>query len=138
MLHLPKGTKQATLLDVDQLTEVTYGPPTENGLPFPTAVKGWFVWPTGRREPLTDLTFSEFRRYTPTADELDFEKQFGIVLPALPPRPWVPSSVRGSRVIWWLLGGLALTAVAAPVVCVRRRRAARRVEPAPEGAKGVV
>src|SRR5205823_5617049 len=41
----------------------------------------------GRREPMTDIEFTEFRRYTPTADELDFEKQFGIPLPALPPKP---------------------------------------------------
>jgi hypothetical protein len=136
MPHVPKGSTALGYLDVDQVTEVTYGPPTENGLPFPTAVKGWFVWSKGRREPMTDLTFTEFRRYTPTADELDFEKQFGIPLPALPPKPGVLSSAGGSRVSWWLLSGLALTAVAAAVVYVRHRRTARRHEPAPDGAKG--
>jgi hypothetical protein len=125
MYNIPKGTTARTLLDVDQLTEITYGPPTENGLPFPTAVKGWFVWPNGRREPMIDLTFTEFRRYKPTADELDFEKQFGIPLPALPPRPGSPAAGGGARISRWLIGGLVFTAMAAAVVYVRRRAASR-------------
>ena len=125
--HVPKGTTTTKLLDVDQVTEVSYGPPTDNGLPFPTAVKGSFVWPTGRKEPMTDVEFSEFRRYTPTADELDFEKQFGIPLPALPPRPAGSAAAGGSggRTKWWLLGGLAVVGLAIAAVVVRRRRAAR-------------
>ena len=123
--HVPKGTTTMKLLDVDQVTEVSYGPPqADTGLPFPTAVKGWFVWPTGRREPMTDVEFTEFRRYTPTADELDFEKQFGIPLPALPPKPAGSATAAGGRTKWWLLGGLAVVGLAAAVVVVRRRRAA--------------
>jgi hypothetical protein len=131
LLHSPKGSRGITVLDVDQLTEITYGPPTENGLPFPTAVKGWYVWPTGRREPMTDIEFSEFKRYTPSAEELDFEKQFGIPLPALPPKPGVLAKAGGNRVTRWLAGGLALTVIAALVVLIRRRRTARRGGPAP-------
>lgn len=126
MLHIPKGSKSPSPLKVDQLTEITYGPPTENGLPFPTAVKGWFVWPTGRREPMTDIEFTEYRRYTPTADELDFEKQFGLPLPALPPKPGMLTSAGGSRISRWLIGGLALTTVAAAGVYLRLRWAAGR------------
>ena len=124
MYSVPKGSTAARLLDVDQVTEVSYGPATDNGLPFPTAVKGWYVWPTGRREPMTDVEFTEFRRYTPTADELDFEKQFGIPLPALPPRPAGSASAAGGRTKWWLLGGLVAVGLIAAVVVVRHRRAA--------------
>jgi hypothetical protein len=129
MFHILKGATRSVVLDVDQVTEVTYGPPTENGLPFPTAVKGWYVWPTGRREPMTDIVFTEFRRYTPTADELDFQKQFGIALPALPPKPGLLESILGGgsgggRVTRWLVGGVAVTLAVAAVVYLRRRRAA--------------
>lgn len=121
LLHIPKGSRSGGVLDVEQVTEVSYGPPTENGLPFPTAVKGWYVWPTGRREPMTDVEFTEFRRYTPTADELDFQKQFGIPLPALPPKPSGLVKMGSSRVTRWLAVGLGITVVAAVVVYALRR-----------------
>ena len=133
MLHVPKGSTSPIFLDVAQETEITYGPPTENGLPFPTAVKGSYVWPTGRKEPMTDIEFTEFRRYKPTADELDFEKQFGIPLPALPPKPTASSGstlggmVGGGRTKWWLLGGLVTVSLAAVAVYIRRRRRAAQV-----------
>ena len=135
MYHIPKGGNSSVFLNVDQVTVITYGPPTENGLPFPVSVKGSYVWPTGRREPMTDIEFTEFRRYKPTADELDFEKQFGIPLPALPPKPTASSGSTlgklvggGGRTKWWLLGGLAVVSLTALAVYLRRRRA-RKVEP---------
>ncbi len=129
-LHIPKGGS-AMLLDVAQETEITYGPPTENGLPFPVSVKGWYVWPTGRKEPMLDIVYTDFRRYQPSADELDFEKQFGIPLPALPPKPTASSGSTlggiggGGRTKWWLLGAFAVVSLTAAAVYLRRRRMAR-------------
>ncbi len=121
MMHLPKGQSQGVLLNVDQLTEITYGPPTENGLPFPKSIKGWYVWPDGKREPMTDIEFTEYKRYTPTADELDFEKNFGIQLPALPPKPLAKPGA-ASKVGRWLLIALGVAAVATIAIAIARRR----------------
>ncbi len=79
---------------IRKVVEVNYGPPTENGLPFPTSVKGWLIDQAGKRTPAEDVTFTEYRRYTPTPDELDMEKQFG-VKPVPPPTPRPPLPPEG-------------------------------------------
>ena len=118
MMSMQKG--QIGMRDIDQLTEISYGP-TENGLPFPKAIKGWFIWPDGKREPMTDVEFTEYKRYTPTADELDFEKTFGIQLPALPPKPLAKPGTF-SKVGRWLLIAFGVAASATIAIAVVRRR----------------
>ena len=119
MMSMQKG--QIGMRDIDQLTEITYGPPMENGLPFPKAIKGWFVWPDGKREPMTDIEFTEYKRYTPTTDELDFEKNFGIQLPALPPKPMAKPGT-ASKVGRWLMIAFGIAASATIAIAIVRRR----------------
>jgi hypothetical protein len=120
--HYQKGK----LEPIRRVTEVTYGPPTENGLPFPKAVKGWFIMPDGKRHPMTDIEFNEYRRYTPTADELDMEKQFGVKPLPSGPRPSLPGGGPAARVAGWLYAaaGALVLVTAGLVVVARRRRAA--------------
>jgi hypothetical protein len=121
MYSIPKGKTRPVRIDVDQLTEISYGPPTSNGLPFPKSVKGWYVWPDGKRQPMTDIVFTEFKRYTPTADELDFEKNFGLKLPELPPKPFEMNN-RPSGYGRWLWSAFIVAAFATVVTVYLRRR----------------
>lgn len=69
---------------------VSYASAPPGELPFPSAARGWWLGDSGTREPADEVTFTEYRRHYPTADELNVEKRFGVRLPAFGPRPPLP------------------------------------------------
>jgi hypothetical protein len=70
---------------------VSYAPAPPGELPFPTAVRGWdHNFNNGTRVPAEEVTFTEYRRYRPTPDELNVEKRFGVRLPPPSSRPPLP------------------------------------------------
>ena len=99
------------------------------GLPFPKSIKSWIVEAGGKRIPQTDVEYTEYKRYTPTPDEVDMEKQFGISPLPLPPRPELPATARGAtpgtKIARWLYGSAALFAILTATIVVRARRRAR-------------
>ena len=127
-----------------KVTEISYGPPApDTGLPFPTAVKTTYHLPDGKTFPGESVTFTEYRRYTPTPDEVDVEKVLKVKMPAIPPRPplppegqyldpdrpgeLLPAVRRSGRTAWpWYAGGGVL-AVAAIATALRVRRSRRPV-----------
>lgn len=132
-------TKTKRVEPIRRVVEITYGPPApDTGLPFPTKVKGEYITPDGKRYPAEDITFTEYRRYTPTSDEVDPEKVFRIKMPAIPPRPpllpegqYLDSAPPGEMLAerregvpawWWYAGAGVLAAVAAGLVVRSRRR----------------
>jgi hypothetical protein len=104
--------------------ELTYmdGP---EGFPIPSEYRQWWVLPDGRRVPIEETRFTEYERYTPTDDDFDLEKQFG-VKPLPKGQKFDASYPVGGRRGWWLwalAGGLAVV-TAGLVWYARRRRAA--------------
>ena len=59
----------------------------EGGRLWPTRHESYQVPSGGKKQPLTETTFVEYVPYTPTADELDMEKQFGVKPIPHEPRP---------------------------------------------------
>jgi hypothetical protein len=103
---------------------------TPDGIPFPKSVKGWYDEPNGKRIPFADVEFTEYRRYTPTADEVDMEKQFGLQPLPLPPRPELPPASRKTTVgtkLARLLYGIAALFAAITVALIFRRRKTKSV-----------
>ena len=127
---------------IRKVVEISYGPPAaDTGLPFPTAVKTTYHMPDGKQHPGESVTFTEYRRYTPTADEVDVEKVLKVKMPAIPPRPplppegqyldpdrpgeLLPAARRTGWSAWpWYAGGgvLAIAAIAAALRVRRSRR----------------
>ena len=120
--------KLRKMVDVEQVTDYTYTP-NPGGIPFPKSVKGWYVEANGKKLPMTDIEYTEYKRYTPTPDEVDMEKQFGISPLPLPPRPELPAAARGAtpgtKIARWLYGSAALFAILTATIVVRARRRAR-------------
>ena len=110
---------------VRRMGVLTYAPSAE-GVPLPTKYEMWYILPDGRKVPNGLDEFLEYSRYTPTADDFDLEKQFGIK-PLPPPGTGIGSNPATSRRLgWWLYGGAALFALltAGLIIMRRRRRAA--------------
>ena len=107
---------------------ITYKQDKEK-IPFPQSVKGWYIEPSGKKIPWIDVEYTEYKRYTPTPDEVDMEKQFGISPLPLPPRPELPAAARGAtpgtKIARWLYGSAALFAILTATIVVRARRRAR-------------
>ncbi len=126
LLELPALRK----LPIKTAGVLTYAPGPD-GYPIPKEYKEWFIHPDGRKVPKVEVTWDEFSRYTPTADDFDLEKQFGIK--RLPPPPGAvdaPERFAGKtpgRSWWWLYAVAAALALvtAGLVVAARRRRRAR-------------
>ena len=119
--------KLRKMVDVEQVTDYTYTP-NPGGIPFPKSVKGWYVEANGKKLPMTDIEYTEYKRYTPTPDEVDMEKQFGISPLPLPPRPELPAArgaTPGTKIARWLYGFAALFAIITAAIVVRSRRRAR-------------
>ena len=119
--------KLRKLVDVEQVTDYAYTP-NPGGIPFPKSVKGWYVEANGKKLPMTDIEYTEYKRYTPTPDEVDMEKQFGISPLPLPPRPELPAArgaTPGTKIARWLYGFAALFAIITAAIVVRSRRRAR-------------
>jgi hypothetical protein len=98
---------------------------SDGGRLWPTRQEEYQVASDGKKQMLRETTFLEYAPHTPTADELDIEKQFGIKpIPHEPrpesaqPRP-LPSAGR-SRV--WLYAAAGVLAAAAVLVAVVRYR----------------
>jgi hypothetical protein len=120
--------KLRKMVDVEQVTDYTYTP-NPGGIPFPKSVKGWYVEANGKKLPMTDVEYTEYKRYTPNADEVDMEKQFGISPLPLPPRPELPAAARGAtpgtKISRWLYVSAALFAILSAVIVIRARRRAK-------------
>ncbi len=131
---------------IRRVVEVSYGPPSaDTGLPFPMAVKTTYHMPDGKTLPGQQVTFTEYRRYTPTADEVDVEKVLKVKMPAIPPRPplppegqyldpdrpgeLLPAVRRTGRAAWPWYAGAGVLAVAAIAAAIRVRRNRHRASP---------
>lgn len=113
---------------VRQTGLVTYAPSKE-GYPLPTKFEVWYVLPSGRKLPHVVTEFVEYSRYTPTADDFDLEKQFG-VKPLPKPAAGSPATTAiaaNSRPGWWLyaLAGVFGTVTAGPLAYRRLRKGVR-------------
>ena len=123
-----------------KMVEVHYGPPqADTGLPFPTSVKGWFVTADGSKPTAEDVEFTEYRRYTPTAGEVDVATVFGVAVLPVPARPPLPpvghfmepialaqpvttSAHPGRASRYWYAAASALALAAGGLAYVVRRR----------------
>ena len=121
IMEMPSRAK----LPIKQAGELSYAPGPD-GYPIPRTFKEWFVHPDGRKVPKVTVTWEEFARYTPAADDFDLEKQFGIKrLP--PPAGLSEAMLRGTGRSWrWLYAVAAVLALVTGglVVVARRRRSA--------------
>ncbi len=140
------GMPQARTRQIEpirRVVEISYGAPAaDTGLPFPTAIKTTYHMPDGKTLPGESVTFTEYRRYTPTPDEVDVEKVLKVKMPTIPPRPplppegqyldpdrpgeLLPAVRRSGRTAWpWYAGGgvLAVASVTLGLLFRRRRRA---------------
>lgn len=70
--------------------DVSYRPALAGELPFPAAIRSRLIEPDGTELPGVEVTFTEYRRYTPMPDELDPVRLFGLPLPDAGPRPPLP------------------------------------------------
>lgn len=105
---------------------VTYKASAE-GFPLPERFETWSVHPDGKRVPHSLTEVIEYVKYTPTADDFDLEKQFGVK--PLPPGTTVSAMAAssGGRSWRWLYAGatvMGLVTVALVVVARRRRKLA--------------
>ncbi len=83
---------QGNVRQAKEVVTIDYGPPQpDTGLPFPTRVTGTYFAPGQPDIVAEDVTFTEYKRYAPTADELDPVKQFGVAVPPAEPRPPLPT-----------------------------------------------
>lgn len=101
---------------------------TDGGKLWPTRREIYTVNAKGKKQPVAEFNFVEYAPYTPTADELDMEKQFGIKPIPYGPRPDSAkpgaSGTAGRSRLWLyaVAGVLATTAIG--IVAVRRRKKA--------------
>jgi hypothetical protein len=126
------GVKPTTKPPIRREGVLTYTPSAE-GVPLPTKYEFWFVLPDGRKQPQGVVEFLEYTRYTPTADDFDLEKQFGVKPPPEPSptteTPGVPVSepshagVAGWR-SWWPTAVASVVVVLIMLLLAFRRRAA--------------
>ena len=111
-------------IPIKQAGELTYAPGPD-GYPVPKEYKQWYVYPDGRQVPRLEVTWLEFSPYTPTADDFDLEKQFGVTPPVEPPpaEPPVPEELSW-RGLYAVAAVVALLAGWGVAVVRRRRRLA--------------
>lgn len=122
-------------------TAVEYGPGPE-GFPVPVSFRRWSVLPDGREVPVEEGRFVVYERYTPTDDDFDLSKHFGIdpgrvKWDEAPPPGAVPEKRQPPLLrrpwVWYTAGGVV--AVLTALLVVRWRRRARRwwddIPPAP-------
>ncbi len=91
------------------------------GFPIPKEYKEWFILPGGKRVPREEVVFTEYERYTPTDDDFDLEKQFGIKPFPKAPKPGKLSGGRWGRWLWIAGGVLGLTTLVLIALRWRRR-----------------
>jgi hypothetical protein len=135
--HVDRATYQHLYSEVDRIVDVKargYGAGTrvrkteyrsEGGRLWPTRQEEYQVTPDGKRQPWSETTFLEYAPHTPSADELDLEKQFGVKpIPHEPrpesARPGPPPPVAGGRAWQYAAAGLATAAAVLIMVLLRR------------------
>ena len=107
--------------------EITYVP-SDFGYPVPKKYVSNFVEPNGKVTPMLEIDFLKWERYTPTADDFDLEKQFGVKpLPkpveATPsPIDTVPETPERNWGLWIASAALVVVTVVLFVFVWRRRR----------------
>ncbi|MBX9627394.1 MAG: hypothetical protein K2X82_26560 [Gemmataceae bacterium] len=96
----------------------------EGGRLWPTREEEHQIGADGRKQMVSETTFLEYAPYTPTADELDIGKQFGVKPIPHEPRPEsaIPRPVPAGGTGAWLYAAAGILAVAAVAVVVARRR----------------
>ncbi len=96
--------------------------PSDEGFPLPWKFETWNLLPDGTRLPQSSAEVTEFARYTPTADDFDLGRQFGVT-PESPPEPPAPEELSG-RGLYAAAAVAALLAGWGVAVARRRRRLA--------------
>lgn len=93
---------------------------------LPTKYEWYRVTTAGQKQMIYEDEFPVYEPYTPTADDLDLEKQFGVKPIAHEPRPAsaMPKEGLRSRAVWWYAGGGVLIVVAVGLLLLARRRRA--------------
>jgi hypothetical protein len=93
---------------------------------YPVKVEQHRLQPDGVQRKMSLVEFTEYAPYTPTADDLDLEKRFGVKPVAHEPRPDSakprPPKSSGS-LIWYIVGGVLAVVAVGLVLYARRRRA---------------
>ena len=114
----PKTNKKGTIKMMGQLTYR----PSDEGFPLPWKFETWNILPDGKRVPQSLSEVTEYVKYTPTADDFDLEKQFG-VKPL--PLPGTAAYLAASRSWRWLYAvaatGFAILSVLM-ILYIRRTR----------------
>ena len=110
--------KTMTIGPIKFASRLTYRP-SDEGYPLPWKFETWHILPDGRRVPQSSAVVTEYAKYTPTADDFDLEKQFGVT-PELPPEPPVPEAL--SRRGLYAVAAVATLLAGWGVAVVRRRR----------------
>lgn len=99
---------------------------SDGGKRWPTRREVYEVNAKGKKQPVADYKFVEYAPYTPTADELDMEKQFGIKPIPHEPRPDSAkpgaSGSAGRSRLWLYAAAGVLATTAIGIVAVRRRK----------------
>ena len=106
---------------VKMMGRLTYRPSAE-GFPLPVKLEIWYILPSGKQLLQSATEISLYVKYTPTADDFDLEKQFGVK-----PLPLPGNAAAAGRSWWWLyaVAGVLAAVTVGLVVVARRRRAAR-------------
>ncbi len=114
--------------------EIVYEP-SDLGYPVPKKYTVHYLEPDGKRIPRLEIDFLEWKRYEPTDEDFDLEKQFGMKPPPRTPRPEPPPAPQNVEEVPdesgkrpWLAAGLifAFCSVLAFIVWRRHRKDTRR------------
>ncbi len=115
--HQAAGIKVKSGEHAKTFGTITYAD-EKDGVRLPTKYVTWYEMSDGKKVPRAELTYLEYEHYTPTADDFDLEKQFGIKPFPKAPKPAGPRSYW----LYYAAGGLALVTIG---LIVYRRRIAR-------------
>ena len=122
-------------LPIRHIGTITYGP-SSLGYPVPKEHRSWYLKPDGTTVPDFETEYLEYSNYTPTADDFDLEKQYGITPlprpdsagPAPEGKPGFGNPSRGiGRWLWAFVAVLAAVTLGLAVFTWRRRRRATGV-----------
>ncbi len=104
--HQAAGVKVKSGEHAKTFGTITYAD-EKDGVRLPTKYVTWYEMPNGKKVPRAELTYLEYEHYTPTADDFDLEKQFGIKPFPKAPKPAGPRSYW----LYYAAGGLGLVTV---------------------------
>ena len=98
--------------------------PSDEGFPLPWKFETWNLLPDGTRVPQSSAEVTEYEKYTPTADDFDLEKQFGVTPPIETPAETPVPEELSWRGLYAVAAVVALLAGWGVGVVRRRRRLA--------------